>query len=142
MAEFLNGEEILFIRMDDGESFYDVLYEILRDNGITSGIVLNGIGMLRNFEIGWFSGERYETERIEGKAYELISMNGNISVKDDEIFAHIHVGLASPERKMVGGHLFDATVNNTVELFVLKLKDVKLKRVERGGYTPLMAITE
>ncbi len=138
MAEHLKVGETLFIRMDDGESFYDVLYSILKDEGITSGVILNGVGMLRNFEIGWFGESKYETERIEGTAYELISMNGNIAVKDEDIFAHVHVGLASPDKKMIGGHLFDATVNNTVELFIL-IPKLKLKRVEKGGYTPLTA---
>jgi len=139
MAEIVEREEIVFIRMDDGESFYDVLYDALRELNLTSGIILNGIGMLRDFEIGWFSGEKYETERIEGTAYELVSMGGNVSTKDGEVFAHIHVGLATPDRKMVGGHLFDATVNNTVELFILRLKGMNLRRIERGGYTPLTA---
>ncbi len=129
--------EFLFIRMDDGEDFYETLYSILKKERISSGIVINAIGMLKDFEIGWFNVEKmeYEKEKIS-VPHELVSTNGNISDKDGEPFAHLHVALAGPARNIVGGHLFSATVCNTVEMFIKKL-DIELYRKEGKTFRPL-----
>ncbi|MCD6449185.1 MAG: DNA-binding protein [Thermotogaceae bacterium] len=122
--------EYLFIRMDDGEDFYEILYKVLKKEGIFSGIVINAIGMLKDFEIGWFNMEKIEYEREKiSVPHELVSTNGNVSDRDGEPFAHLHVALAGPARNIVGGHLFSAKVCNTVEMFIKKL-DINLYRKE------------
>ena len=125
---------LIFVRMDDGEDFYEKLYEVLDKYSVESGVILGGIGMLRDFTIGWFNGKEYEKEKIS-TPHELVSTSGNISVLENgEIFAHIHAALASPDKKLVGGHLFGGTVNNTVELFIYVLEDVQLKRIQKGSF--------
>ena len=135
MFDLFDGE-ILFIRMEDGENFYEKLYEALDKYSIESGIILSGIGMLRDFTIGWFNGNEYEKEKIS-TPHELVSTSGNVSLVDNQIFAHIHAALANPERKLVGGHLFDGIVNNTVELFVKELPDIELYRKQVGNFKTL-----
>ncbi|MDI3472700.1 MAG: uncharacterized protein PWQ20_1054 [Thermotogaceae bacterium] len=125
---------ILFIRMDDGEDFFEKLLEVLKEHSISSAVILSGIGMLRNFEIGWFSGEKYEKEFVKFPS-ELLSMSGNISLKDSDIFPHIHVVLSDPNKKAFGGHLFSGTVNNTVEMFIMNLENLKLIREDRLKFT-------
>ncbi len=132
----VDGEKV-FIRMDDGEDFYETLYGVLNELGWKSGIVLNAIGMLKDFEIGWFNTQKseYEKEYIS-VPHELVSVQGNISDKDGEPFAHLHVSLAGPSRSIVGGHLFKATVCNTVEMFILK-SNLNLFRVKGETFRPL-----
>ena len=129
----------VFIRMDDGEDFYKTLYEILDIYKIDAGLIIGGAGMLRDFEIGWFNDKTgsYETEVINTPC-ELISLNGNISLKDGEVFAHIHTSLATPERNAIGGHLFSGVANNTVEMAVWKFDDIFLEREKREGFRPLI----
>ena len=113
-------KDVLFFRMEHEENFFDELYAMLRKHGIESGILLGAIGMLMNFEIGWFNAEKgvYEKVKYE-EAHELISASGNISLKDGEVFAHIHVSLSKPHSPTVGGHLFSGIVCNTVGGFIL-----------------------
>ncbi len=129
--------DLIFIRMDDGENFYNVLNGVLKELGVKSAVVLNGIGMLKDFEIGWFNVEKgqYERERIS-VPHELVSTSGNVSDRDGEAFAHLHVSLAGPSRSVVGGHLFEATVCNTVEMFLMRL-NMDLYRVPGKTFRPL-----
>jgi len=125
---------LVFVRMDDGEDFYEVLSEILDKYNVESGIILGGIGMLRDFTIGWFNGKEYEKETIS-TPHELVSLNGNVSILENgERFTHLHAALAGPDRKLVGGHLFGGTVNNTVEMFIYILEDVQLRRIQKGSF--------
>ncbi len=131
--------DVLFVRMDDGEDFYETLYGVLKEIGWDSGVVLNAIGMLRDFEIGWFNVQKGEYEKeFVSTPHELVSVQGNVSNKDGQPFAHLHVSLAGPARNLVGGHLFAATVCNTVEMFIKKL-DIKLFRAEGEKFRPLDA---
>jgi len=129
----------IFIRMDDGEDFYKTLYKILKIYNIESGLIVGATGMLKNFKIGWFNDEThlYEVEEIE-TPHELLSLNGNISLKDEEIFAHIHASLGTPDRKAVGGHLFEALIYNTVEMAVWKFNHILLEREKKEGFRPII----
>ncbi len=115
-------DDIIFIRLDDGEGFFESLTKALEDLGVYSGVFIGAIGMLRNFEIGWFNVSSLEYEReFVSQPYELTSVQGNISKKDGKIFIHAHVTLAGPSRTVAGGHLFRGEVCNTAEIFIKKL---------------------
>ncbi len=129
----------IFIRMDDGEDFYKTLYEVIRKFNISAGLIFGGTGMLRDFEIGWYNDEtgEYENKRIDTPC-ELLSLSGNISMKDGEPFAHIHTSLGTSNKKVIGGHLFGAVVNNTVEMAIMKFENIWLEREKREGFRPLI----
>jgi len=127
-------QDLLFVRMDDGEDFYENLLKVLKEYKIESGIILSGIGMLRNFEIGWFNGEVYEKEFVRFPC-ELLALNGNISIKNSEFFPHIHAVFSDPNKKAFGGHLFSGIVNNTVEMFIKKIEQFKLIREDKLSFT-------
>ena len=135
---YREDEKILFIRMDDGENFVENLEKVLRETGITSGVIISGIGMLKDFEIGWFNVEKkiYEKEQVS-VPHELVSISGNISSLEGNPFAHMHVSLAGPSRALCGGHLFSGIVCNTVELFILKSPSLELKRALSKGFKAL-----
>ena len=127
---------VIFVRFDSDDDFYESLYTMIEKYSIDTGVIMSGMGMLRDFEIGWFNGKEYEKTKVE-TPHELVSITGNIEKKDGKPFAHIHVALASPEKKLIGGHLFNATVNITNEIFIYKITGFKLERVQIGGWTPL-----
>ena len=131
------GGDILFLRMDDGEDFYEILGKVLKETGWKSAVVLSAIGMLKDFEIGWFNVQKGEYEReVVSIPHELVSVQGNVSDRDGEPFAHLHVSLAGPSRGVIGGHLFGATVCNTVEMFLRKI-EMKLFRASGNVFRPL-----
>ncbi len=128
---------VLLTRLDHGEDFYETLYAALKENQVSSGVFLSGIGMLKDFEIGWFNmgTKRYEKESY-ADAYELLSLCGNLSIKDDELFAHFHASLSGKDHHVIGGHLFGGTVCNTVECFFMPFEH-QLKRLPGTVFSPL-----
>ena len=136
MESVKNGN-LIFLRFDNGEDILFELNNFLKRENINSGVFLSGIGMFKNFKIGWFSmqKEKYKTDSYKSP-HELISLSGNVSLKDNEIFSHIHVSLAGEDKKIIGGHLFYAEVCNTVELFINTL-DIQLYRKKGNTFSPL-----
>lgn len=131
-------ERVVFFRFEDGEDFIHTLVQTLKENNLDSLVVISGIGMLKDFEIGWYnlSKRQYEKEMIS-VPHELIHISGNVSLKSDFPFPHLHVALAGPSRSAVGGHLLGGTVCNTTELFAVRTGDLKLFRDASGAATPL-----
>jgi len=134
---FRKDEDNLFIRFDDGEDFFETLYTALEENKYSSGVFLSATGMLRKFEIGWFNIQTGQYERESyNEPYELLSLCGNLSMKDSKAFAHFHASLSGKDHSVIGGHLFSGKVCNTVELFFKPFKH-QLKRLQGITFQPL-----
>jgi hypothetical protein len=130
--------DLIFLRFDNNENFLKELGIFLESEKLFSGVFLSGVGMFKNFKIGWFSSikEKYMSDSFK-TPHELVSLSGNISLKDEKAFSHIHVSLAGEDKKIIGGHLFEAYVCNTVELFIKKT-NFDLYRKQRSGFRPLI----
>ena len=118
----------IMVKLEDGENVLEKLKVIVKESGCSSGVILNGVGMLRKIRLGYFDGKEYVIDEFEDPM-ELVSMQGNISLDDKgNIIFHIHVGLADRSKKMYGGHLLDGIVNNVNEILIMKLERVKMRR--------------
>ena len=53
--------------------------------------------------------------------YELISMNGNITLRNGVPYVHVHAAIGNSQFQVFGGHLFEAKVAVTVEVFITPL---------------------
>lgn len=115
---------IVIVKLDDGEDFFESIERIVKECDISSGMVLSGIGQLKNFELGYFDGKKYVKKTFK-KPMELVSMQGSIA----ETF-HIHCALADEKQRIYGGHLFKGIVSVVNEIMILKLNKTKLKREE------------
>jgi len=113
----------LVVRLEDGEDFFERLQTL----GITAGVIIAGIGMLRDVKLAFWDGRGYIEHHVEGPV-ELLSLQGNFSLKEGEPFAHCHVVLGHEDGSVVGGHLMKATVNETNEIVIHKLSGVKMER--------------
>lgn len=49
---------------------------------------------------------------------ELVSLIGNISQKDGEVYLHLHASLADEKGRVVGGHLNEAVISVTGEIWI------------------------
>ena len=114
------------LKLDCGEDIFQCLHRAIEDFHIRSGYVLMGIGMLKDFEIGFFDGHEYLTKHIE-EPHELISIQGSISTKD-EVIIHLHCSLAGPDHRIIGGHLNKGTVNVINEILIKKVDEIELGR--------------
>jgi predicted DNA-binding protein with PD1-like motif len=96
--------------LNKGDELIKGLTFVLKENKIASGII-SGIGAVSQARIGYFNAQTKKYEDITLKeSLEILSINGNVSMKDGEIFAHLHVVFSGKDSKAFGGHLFDAVV--------------------------------
>lgn len=122
--QFKTESNIVVAKLDDGEDFFESMEKIVKKCNISSGIVLSGIGQLKNFELGYLDGKKYVKKTFK-KPMELVSMQGSIA----ETF-HIHCALADKDQNVYGGHLFKGRVSVVNEIVILRLNKTKLKREE------------
>jgi len=125
-VRFSRGRNFLF-RVPEGEELLKFINEFAKKNNVLIGTV-SAIGSLKNPRIGYFDEEAGEYKVIElTGAYELVSLAGNISLKDGEPFAHIHVALGDSDGMIYGGHLVEGEVF-VAEIFIQELLGELLER--------------
>ncbi len=112
--------EAYFLRLDYGAELISQLVEFLKSKGISSAYV-SGVGAVTSAEVGYYDQVKREyVKRSVDERCEIVSLSGNISIKDGEPFPHLHVALGY-NGKVYVGHLFSAKVF-ACELFVLPLE--------------------
>ena len=123
MIEAKDGTQRV-VRLMDGED----LMACLEGLDLGSGVILAGIGMVRDAQLGYWNGETYEIHDVP-EACELLAMQGNIGLREDgSKVVHAHLTLACRDGTVAGGHLVRATVANTVEAYVQELPGIALRR--------------
>ena len=114
------------VRLQDGEDVFECLESACRKHGVESGVILWGIGMLRDFELGIYAPTGYARKRFEGR-HELIAFHGSIAMGSDPKF-HIHAAGAGPDLRVIGGHLFRATCCVMNEICLERFDRLHLRR--------------
>jgi hypothetical protein len=110
------------LRVESGKELKSELMLWAEKTGIESGYV-SAIGACQRATLGRFLTESNEYEWYElDKQLELVSLTGNLGVKDDELMLHIHAVLSGEEGKTVAGHLKEFVVRPTCEVYFRAFK--------------------
>ncbi len=132
-VHFSRKGQIAALRFEDGDNMLPLFKDYLKDQGIHSAVILSGIGMLRDFTIGWHGPGGYEKQEFSAP-HELLSLSGNVNLKPDgSVFIHPHVALSEQNLTARGGHLFSATVHNTLEAVLLVPEGMTFHRKPLAG---------
>lgn len=117
------------LKFDVGEKFHQTLLSFFKQKRFASGFY-QGIGALKEVELGFFNTKKnnYIHKCLEGE-FELITAMGNISLVEGEPFAHTHVCLGDKNYRSYSGHLFEATIAVTAEIFLIPI-DIAMIRKE------------
>ena len=118
--EYKVFEDTIVVRLDKGDEIAKSLLEVAKKERMTLASV-SGIGATDDFEVGVFDLARsdYERFRFTGN-HEIVALVGNITTKDGAPYIHLHITCAGEGGKIVGGHLFDAKISLTAEIFLGK----------------------
>ncbi len=108
------------IRAPPKTDLIDYLTKFAEKEKIQAGLI-SIIGSLKNPVIGYFNVEKgvYEEIRLEG-FYELAHGTGNISLKENKPFIHLHVVLGDKNGKAYAGHLMRGEVY-VAEIIILEI---------------------
>jgi hypothetical protein len=126
MESSADGDDVI-AKLEDGDDLVHSIEALAAKHRLANGMVMWGIGMIRDFEVGYFSGKEYERATY-AEPMELLALHGSFAAKADPRL-HVHVAAAGRDHRVVGGHLFRATVAVLNEVCLRRLGAARLDRV-------------
>jgi predicted DNA-binding protein with PD1-like motif len=117
---------IVLVKLNEGDDIFASLERVCRERAIESGAVHWGIGMLQQFELGFFTSKGYARTGYEDR-HELLAFHGSITMSAEPKF-HIHAALARRDHVVVGGHLFRATSCVMNEICLERFDSIRMNR--------------
>ena len=103
---------------DTGEEVAGGLLDFARQNHL-AGSHFTGIGALSDVTLGYFDWEKKDYRKIPiREQVEVVSLVGDIALKDNEPKVHAHVVVSKSDGTAHGGHLLEAHVRPTLEVIV------------------------
>ena len=113
-------EDTIVVRLDKGDEIVKSLMEVAAKEKLTLASV-SGIGATDDFKVGVFDLERSDYEHFSFVGnHEIVALVGNLTTKDGAPYIHLHITCAGDGGKIVGGHLFEAKISLTAEIFIRK----------------------
>lgn len=126
--------DFYLLRLAKGERVMESLMEIVKKEKIKTAII-QGLGGIADVKLAYFSlaKKKYIFSYPKGNL-EMVSLIGNIIDSDKGPVIHVHVGLVDEKGKALGGHLVEAMVWATAEVFIQSVP-IKAKRLkdQRSG---------
>ncbi|MCL4447732.1 MAG: DUF296 domain-containing protein [Thermoplasmatales archaeon] len=115
----------IVVKLEKGEDVGESITQVLEDYGVYSGLIVYGIGMMRDLEVGYWNGKEYERAKLPVPG-EVVSFHGSISSNEPRL--HIHTSVALNEHNVKGGHFFSGIADPLMEIHILRLEEIVLKR--------------
>jgi len=115
-------------QLPHGVDLLDELTAIVKREDIRMGR-LSAIGATINATVAFYdqNTQTYNPLEFPG-GMEILSLTGNISVRDGSPFVHAHIVLGDKEGKAFGGHLMKGTTVYALEVFIEEYEGDWLER--------------
>src|SRR5262245_11731743 len=92
------------IVLEPGDELHASVLQAAGELGIEGGLV-SAIGAVDELELGYFSlPERVYNRRVIRDRLEVVSLNGNLAMKDGKPFLHAHGLFTGRDFSAIGGH--------------------------------------
>lgn len=119
--EYRKFDDSYVVRLNKGEEVIESLKSLCKNEDIKLAEI-TGLGASNLVEIGVFNvnTKEYNTKVFEGM-FEITSLVGNATRKDDEVYLHIHINFGDENGTVRGGHLVRANISATSEIIVRKI---------------------
>jgi predicted DNA-binding protein with PD1-like motif len=119
-------------QLASGSDLYEEMTKIVQREDILIGRI-QGIGAVTQAKIAYYDQNKSEYINLEfSDGMEIVSLTGNISMRDGKPFIHAHIVLSDREGKTFGGHLLPGTKLFACELFIEEFDGEKLIRTKDG----------
>jgi hypothetical protein len=109
-----------------------------------AGSSFKAIGALSEVELGWFNWEikKYQTAVALKEQVELLSLIGDIALKDNEPQVHAHMVVGRKDGSAHGGHLLSATVRPTCEIVITESPQHLQKEIDPESGVALIRLSK
>jgi len=121
-------KNLIFVNLEPNDQVIKSLTKIAEELKLTSGWI-SGIGAIKRASIGMFDIEKKEYNKKDFlDEYELVSFEGNISMKEGKPFIHAHIVFSDKNYLVYAGHLFETVITAAGE-FVIHKSTSNIKRI-------------
>jgi predicted DNA-binding protein with PD1-like motif len=129
---------VIVARVKPGSDLLSSLQKIAAEEGITSGVIVSGVGLLKHARLRNCKSlpEEYpitdanRTFLSFENPLEILSISGNVTLAEGEPLVHAHLTLSSVEEDeitVIGGHLIEGcVVFGFSEFAILELEGVEM----------------
>jgi len=109
----------ILVVLDIEQDVVQALTEVAIHHKIKGGSI-TGIGAVKDAQLGYYDlhKKEYIRKTFSHEDYELVALNGNISLRDGLPYVHVHTALGRSDFSIFGGHLFEAKVAVTAEIYI------------------------
>ncbi|MDR1235017.1 MAG: DNA-binding protein [Mycoplasmataceae bacterium] len=109
------------LKLERGDEIIKSLQLFCASQKINSGY-FSGIGATNNITLGIFDDKtkKYNSHTLKD-ALEITSLTGNISTLNNQIYLHAHINVSDHSLIVKGGHLNNAIISVTCEIFLTKV---------------------
>lgn len=114
------SERTIAMILDPDDEVVEQLRRFVQEHEIAAAR-FTAIGAFSSATLGFFDLQRQDYLRIDvSEQVEVLSMTGDVSLKDGKPDVHAHVVLGRRDGSTVGGHLLEARVRPTLELMLVE----------------------
>lgn len=130
------------VRLESGERVVESLLGWLRTEGIGYA-TMTGLGAVRHATVSYWNADtkQYEAHQLD-EQLEVVSLIGNVTLKEGAPFLHIHVTLGRRDLSIVGGHFNEGVVHPNVEIWLRPEPDAVQRTLDERCGLYLMLLPE
>ena len=138
-----NDEKTFVLIFDTGDEVVSVLMDFAKEHRLKAA-QFAGIGACLRVTLGFFELEQKDYRKIQiNEQVEVMSLLGNISVTDNgEPKVHGHMVVGKSDGTAHGGHLLEAHVRPTLELFLVEYPGQLQRKMNEQVGLALIDLTE
>ena len=131
--KYTKRENIYVVRLEKDENIVESLKKFAKENNIKAAMV-NGIGAVTDTKIGIYDIESKKyNETIFSDNYEITSLTGNITTKDNKPYMHLHINFSGQDCICYGGHFIAGKVTITAEIIVTEIEGILNRYLDEVG---------
>jgi len=132
------GEKTYALIFESGDEATSGLLDFAKRQGL-AGSHFTAIGAFSHVILGYFDLAIREFKKIPiGEQVEVLSLVGDIALKDGEPIVHAHVVVGKSDGTAWGGHLLEAHVRPTLEIMLVETPTHLLRRYDpETGLAPI-----
>ena len=132
--------KVMVARLKPGSDLLGALQEMVEDEGVEAGVILSGVGLLREARLRNCKSlpeefpitDENRTYLSFSRPLEVLSMSGNVSMAEGSPLVHAHVTLSyveGDEIGVVGGHLIEGCIIfGFAEVILMELDNIKMEK--------------
>ncbi len=112
---------MVVLRIDRGEEIVSSVKKVCEKENIRLACI-SALGAVDHAVVGLYLVEerKYSPNSFDGEM-EMTSLTGNVTTKDGAVYLHMHADFADGSGHTFGGHLNEAVISGTCEMFIQRL---------------------